>query len=72
MGYGLATNVLIAFLVGFFPVVINTTVGLDAVEEDLLDLVKYPPREQAPDLPQDPHPEFPALHLFGAQDLSPP
>ncbi len=41
MGYGLKTNVLIAFLVGFFPVVINTTVGLAAVEEDLLDLVKY-------------------------------
>ncbi len=41
MGYGLATNVLIAFLVGFFPVVINTTVGLEAVENDLLDLIKY-------------------------------
>jgi NitT/TauT family transport system permease protein len=41
MGYGLRLNVLIAFLVSFFPVVINTTAGLEAVEEDLLDLIRY-------------------------------
>ncbi|MFQ3621479.1 MAG: ABC transporter permease [Spirochaetales bacterium] len=41
MGYGIFTNMVIAFLVGFFPVVINTTTGLEAVEEDLLDLVRY-------------------------------
>ncbi|GAK56514.1 hypothetical protein U27_03476 [Candidatus Vecturithrix granuli] len=40
-GYGILTNVLIAFLVSFFPVVINTAAGLNAVEEDLLDLVRY-------------------------------
>lgn len=40
-GYGLATNILIAFLVAFFPVVINTTVGLAQIEDDLLDLVRY-------------------------------
>jgi NitT/TauT family transport system permease protein len=40
-GYGLKTNILIAFLVGFFPVVINTMTGLDAIEEELLDLVCY-------------------------------
>ncbi len=40
-GYGLWTNVLIAFLVSFFPVVINTATGLHEVEEDLLDLVRY-------------------------------
>ena len=40
-GYGIFTNVLIAFLVSFFPVVINTAAGLNAVEEDLLDLVRY-------------------------------
>ena len=40
-GYGLWTNVLIAFLVSFFPVVINTATGLHAVDEDLLDLVRY-------------------------------
>jgi ABC-type proline/glycine betaine transport system permease subunit len=40
-GYGLKTNILIAFLVSFFPVVINTTVGLFEIEDDLLDLVKY-------------------------------
>jgi NitT/TauT family transport system permease protein len=40
-GYGLKTNILIAFLVAFFPVVINATVGLSQIDEDLLDLVKY-------------------------------
>jgi len=40
-GYGLKTNILIAFLVSFFPIVINTTVGLSEIDEDLLDLVKY-------------------------------
>jgi NitT/TauT family transport system permease protein len=40
-GYGLFTNVLIAFLVSFFPVVINTATGLNEVDEDLLDLVRY-------------------------------
>ena len=40
-GYGIFTNVLIAFLVSFFPVVINTATGLNEVEEELLDLVRY-------------------------------
>lgn len=40
-GYGLLPNILVAFLVAFFPVVINTATGLMAVDEDLLDLVKY-------------------------------
>ena len=41
MGYGIATNMLIAFLVSFFPVVINTMTGLDAVEDEILDLARY-------------------------------
>ena len=41
MGYGLKTNILIAFLVSFFPVVINTMTGLDAIEDELLDLARY-------------------------------
>jgi NitT/TauT family transport system permease protein len=40
-GYGLGTNVLIGFLVAFFPLVINVSQGLSRVEEDLLDLVRY-------------------------------
>jgi NitT/TauT family transport system permease protein len=40
-GYGFIPNVFMAFLVAFFPVVINSTVGLNAVEDDLLNLVKY-------------------------------
>lgn len=41
LGYGLKTNILIAFLVSFFPVVINTSAGLEDIEDDLLDLVRY-------------------------------
>lgn len=40
-GYGLFTNILIAFLVSFFPVIINTTTGLSEVDDDLIDLVRY-------------------------------
>jgi NitT/TauT family transport system permease protein len=38
-GYGILPNILIVFLISFFPVVINTATGLVAVEEDLIDLV---------------------------------
>jgi len=40
-GYGLVPNILVATMIAFFPVVINTTTGLQAVDEDLLDLVHY-------------------------------
>jgi len=40
-GFGIIPNILIAVLIAFFPVVINTAAGLNAVEEDLLDLVRY-------------------------------
>ncbi len=40
-GYGIIPNALIAILIAFFPVVINTTTGLNAVDRDLLDLVNY-------------------------------
>lgn len=40
-GYGILPNILIAFLIAFFPVVINTVTGLNAVEEELLELVRY-------------------------------
>ena len=38
LGYGVAPNALIAALIGFFPVVINTAVGLTQIDEELLDL----------------------------------
>lgn len=41
LGYGFAANVTIAIIVAFFPIVLNTTVGVDSVDEDLLDLVRY-------------------------------
>jgi NitT/TauT family transport system permease protein len=38
LGYGVIPNILIAALIGFFPVVINTAVGLTQVDDELLDL----------------------------------
>jgi len=38
LGYGIIPNMLIGALIGFFPVVINTAVGLSQVDEELLDL----------------------------------
>src|SRR5207245_10371308 len=38
LGYGIVPNVLIAALIGFVPVVINTAVGLTQVDDELLDL----------------------------------
>ena len=38
LGYGIVPNVLIGALIGFFPVVINTAVGLTQIAPDLLDL----------------------------------
>ncbi len=40
LGYGLSSKSFIAFLVSFFPLVINTTLGLKSVDPDLLDLLK--------------------------------
>jgi NitT/TauT family transport system permease protein len=40
-GYGIVPNIMIGVLIAFFPVVINTATGLNAVDEDLLDLVRY-------------------------------
>jgi NitT/TauT family transport system permease protein len=37
-GYGLLPKILIAFLVAFFPIVVNVATGLAAVERELLDL----------------------------------
>ena len=39
-GIGLTSKVTVAFLVAFFPVLINTAVGLAQVEPDLLDLAR--------------------------------
>jgi NitT/TauT family transport system permease protein len=39
-GFGLLPKVLIAFLVAFFPVVINTAVGLSAIEPEKIHLAR--------------------------------
>ena len=38
LGYGVFPNMVIAALIGFFPVVINTAVGLSQSPEEMLDL----------------------------------
>ena len=40
-GYGLLPNIMVAILVAFFPLVINAVTGMKAVDDDLLDLVRY-------------------------------
>jgi len=38
-GYGTLPKIIISFLVAFFPIVINTIMGLRSVDPDMLDLV---------------------------------
>ena len=40
IGYGLFSKIAIAFLVAFFPIVVNTVLGLKEVEPELLDLAR--------------------------------
>lgn len=40
VGYGLFSKIAIAFLVAFFPIVVNTVVGLKEVEPELLELAR--------------------------------
>ncbi len=40
VGYGLFSKMAIAFLVAFFPIVVNTVVGLKEVEPELLELAR--------------------------------
>jgi NitT/TauT family transport system permease protein len=40
VGYGLLSKIAIAFLVAFFPIVVNTVVGLKEVEPELLELAR--------------------------------
>jgi NitT/TauT family transport system permease protein len=40
VGYGMTSNMIIAATVAFFPIVINTATGLEAVDPELLDLTR--------------------------------
>jgi NitT/TauT family transport system permease protein len=40
VGYGLFSKIAIAFLVAFFPIVVNTVVGLREIEPELLELAR--------------------------------
>ncbi len=44
VGYGLISKIAIAFLVAFFPIVVNTVVGLKEVEPELFGLGARKPR----------------------------
>lgn len=39
-GYGWESKMLIAFLIAFFPVIVNTVAGLRSVEPEMVDLVR--------------------------------
>ena len=39
-GYGLFPKIFIAFLIAFFPIVVNTAAGLASVERPMLDLAR--------------------------------
>lgn len=40
VGYGAPSRILVAAVISFFPIVMNTVVGLSSVERELLDLVR--------------------------------
>lgn len=40
LGFGVQPKVIIVFLIAFFPIVIDTIVGLRSVDEDMIDLVR--------------------------------
>lgn len=40
VGYGLASKVFVAFLVAFFPIVINTVVGMRSIEREMIYLAQ--------------------------------
>jgi NitT/TauT family transport system permease protein len=37
-GFGLTSKMIVAFLIAFFPIVVNTAAGLRSVSTELLDL----------------------------------
>jgi len=39
LGYGIAPKIIVAFLIAFFPVVVNTVTGLASVDRDTLNLM---------------------------------
>lgn len=39
-GYGLASKVVVAFLIAFFPIVVNTVVGMKSLEREMLYLAR--------------------------------
>ena len=57
LGYGIFPNMLIAALIGFFPVVINTAVGLTQVDDGDARPGPRVRRAQVEGLRQDPDPE---------------
>lgn len=40
IGHGLGSKILVAFSIAFFPVVVSTATGLNAVEPEMMDLIR--------------------------------
>jgi NitT/TauT family transport system permease protein len=40
MGYSPSPKILMAFLLSFFPIIINTVIGLTSVDQDQIDLIR--------------------------------
>ena len=62
MGYGILPNMLIGALIGFFPVVINTAVGLTQIDQDLRRPRPRLQRAEVEGVPEDPRAERVPLH----------
>ncbi len=68
-GFGLLPKVLIAFLIAFFPVVINTAIGLAAVEREKIYLAQSMGLRPRGDILQDPTAECAAIDFRGPEDF---
>ena len=62
LGYGIWPNIVIGTTIAFFPMVVNTAVGLASAEPEMLDLVRTLKAGVA-GAEEDPLPERGALHL---------
>ena len=63
LGYGIWPNIVIGTTIAFFPMVVNTAVGLASAEPEMLDLVRTLQGRALAGAEEDPHPERRALHL---------
>ena len=63
LGYGIWPNIVIGTTIAFFPMVVNTAVGLANAEPEMLELVRTLTASRWQVIREDPLPERGALHL---------